>query len=1153
MSLGVGRADLKRSRRGIPPVCLPFPGSSQSQSPHQLLHRPGLRLKMGSLRHIAVTLGFCSLFTVTRGIVLGKPILHAPDVSLAGNIETISCFVSDAPKTEAILYELYQENKAKAFGDYTADDGHAANFTLQAKPDYDGNFFCKASVQNISAVPFTVSDVHYLRVIVPVNGTKLVSDPPLAEVFEGRGLTLTCTVKTGTHVSYQWSHNENPTRMSHHGSSGNRLYVTEATLEDAGNYSCRATNQLNDTQIYSSSDHIFIRVKDSISKPKISLTVHKEDDGYVASVTCRSDKGTPPVNFTFTLLNETGAWQIIREGDPRSASLAVPVTLNRKEGEVRCEAANGDRPVTSDTLTLEVVPVNGTVKLTSNRVGSFSGVAGLALHCEVKRGTFPRYHWFLNDSGLDVRGDFYSIQGDGQTLLLKSVTASSSGFYHCVATDSFDEMNSINSEKLFIDKNGGIVLGKPILHAPDVSLAGDIETISCFVPDAPKTEAILYELYQENKAKAFGDYTAYDGHAANFTLQAKPDYDGNFYCKASVQNISAVPSTISDVHYLRVFVPVEGAELVSDPPLAEVFEGRGLTLTCTVKTGTHVSYQWSHNENSTRMSHHRSSGNRLYVTEATLEDAGNYSCRATNQLNDQIYSSSDHIFIRVKVSVSKPKISLTVHKEDDRYVASVTCRSDKGTPPVNFTFTLQNETRAWQIIREGDPRSASLAVPVTLNRKEGEVRCEAANGDRPVTSDTLTLEVVAVNGTVKLTSNRVGSFSGVAGLALHCEVKRGTFPRYHWFLNDSGLDVRGDFYSIQGDGQTLLLKSITASSSGFYHCVATDSFDEMNSINSEKLFIDKNGLCSLFTVTISVSKPKISLTVHKEDDRYVASVTCRSDKGTPPVNFTFTLQNETRAWQIIREGDPRSASLAVPVTLNRKEGEVRCEAANGDRPVTSDTLTLEVVAVNGTVKLTSNRVGSFSGVAELALHCEVKRGTFPRYHWFLNDSGLDVRGDFYSIQGDGQTLLLKSVTASSSGFYHCVATDSFDEMNSINSEKLFIDKSALAGVSAGVFAVVLSCFLFLLCLLTGCCVYGAIYRRRLSSMKPSPTFISPETDSLESEEEEPVESEYMEDMELVKAANIDYTEKGEEESVDEWPEIERALQISCMDEAVTVI
>ncbi|KAG5853511.1 hypothetical protein ANANG_G00026730 [Anguilla anguilla] len=755
--------------------------------------------------------------------------------------------------TEAILYELYQENKAKAFGDYTADDGHAANFTLQAKPDYDGNFFCKASVQNISAVPFTVSDVHYLRVIVPVNGTKLVSDPPLAEIFEGRGLTLTCTVKTGTHVSYQWSHNENPTRMSHHGSSGNRLYVTEATLEDAGNYSCRATNQLNDTHIYSSSDHIFIR-----------------------------------------------------------------------EGEVRCEAANGDRPVTSDTLTLEVVPVNGTVKLTSNRVGSFSGVAGLALHCEVKRGTFPRYHWFLNDSGLDVRGDFYSIQGDGQTLLLKSVTASSSGFYHCVATDSFDEMNSINSEKLFIDKNGGLVLGKPILHAPDVSLAGDIETISCFVPDAPKTEAILYELYQENKAKAFGDYTAYDGHAANFTLQAKPDYDGNFYCKASVQNISAVPSTISDVHYLRVIVPVEGAELVSDPPLAEVFEGRGLTLTCTVKTGTHVSYQWSHNENPTRMSHHGSSGNRLYVTEATLEDAGNYSCRATNQLNDQIYSSSDHIFIRVKVSVSKPKISLTVHKEDDGYVASVTCRSDKGTPPVNFTFTLLNETRAWQIIREGDPRSASLAVPVTLNRKEGEVRCEAANGDRPVTSDTLTLEVV-------------------------------------------------------------------------------------------------------------------------------------------------------------------------------------------------------------------------------------KRGTFPRYHWFLNDSGLDVRGDFYSIQGDGQTLLLKSVTASSSGFYHCVATDSFDEMNSINSEKLFIDKNALAGVSAGVFAVVLSCFLFLLCLLTGCCVYGAIYRRRLSSMKPSSTFISPETDSLESEEEEPVESEYMEDMELVKAANIDYTEKGEEESVDEWPEIERALQISCMDEAVTVV
>ncbi|KAJ8263876.1 hypothetical protein GJAV_G00142420 [Gymnothorax javanicus] len=489
---------------------------------------------------------------------------------------------------------------------------------------------------------------------------------------------------------------------------------------------------------------------------------------------------------------------------------------------------------------------------------------------------------------------------------------------------------------------GGYILGTPKLEVSDNFLVGKLEEFSCVVPDAPKTGAILYELYQENNPKVLNKSTAYAGNAGIFLLKAQKEHDGNFFCKASVQNDLTVPPTVSDIRSVRVIEPVEGAEFVSDPPLDEVFEGRGLNLTCTVRNGTYVSFYWSHN--GTRWV----SGNQVQVTQAAPEHAGNYSCLATNKLNDtEVYMTNSHVFIRVKVPVSEPRISFTVLKQQDVYLANITCQSEKGTPPVNFSFTHRNSSDEEQFAVREDSLSASFVVHIDLNRNEGDVRCQVDNGDLPVESDVLTLRVVPVGGDVTLTTQHVRSLLKVVGLALHCKVER---------------------------------------------------------------------------------------------------------------------------------------------------------------------------------------------------------GTFPRFHWLLNDTYLDARGEFYSIGGNGQTLLLKSVTARSSGFYHCVVTDSFDETNTLSSEKLFIDEKAVQQVSAVVLGVVLGCFLLLLCLIIGCCLNGCIYRRKLSPLKPRPPSISTETDELDSEKEEPAEDEYTEDIDLIEAAHMDYTDKSEEESVDEWSEIERALQISCIDE-----
>ncbi|KAI1886463.1 hypothetical protein AGOR_G00196010 [Albula goreensis] len=494
-----------------------------------------------------------------------------------------------------------------------------------------------------------------------------------------------------------------------------------------------------------------------------------------------------------------------------------------------------------------------------------------------------------------------------------------------------------------LSQTWAIVLERPILEDFNTSLINSVAVLNCYLPSPPENETIQYELFKGTKS--LGEYSAQHGEKGVFNLWVKDlSYDGNISCKASVQNNTDVKATESDTQSFRVIVPVEGAELRSNPSSGEVFEGRGLSLNCTLKQGTYVSYEWFLNGDSLNQS-----TELLVVQYVTLQDAGNYSCEARNEAYDpdeemtMIYSTSSHRLVKVKAPVSKPNISFTVQREGDDYWAIVTCQSGRGTPPVTFSF--HNQTLADLVSNETASLQATVRIPIILGQNMGEVQCKATNGGDLAVSDAMTLEVVPVGGVAKV----------------------------------------------------------------------------------------------------------------------------------------------------------------------RLEYEM----------------------------------GSYGKVL---LHCDLERGTFPEIHWFLNGTELDSRGQFHKIQE--QALKLTSITPSSTGFYHCEARDSFGTEKRIISEKKIIDRTVLDRVSVLAFAIVLSCLLFLMVLVTACCLYGAIHRRRLTPAKPRPIVLT-EVVSMEDEDEEPEATEYMEDVELVEAAKIedkDTSLTGEEGSVDEWPEIEKALQVNFMDE-----
>ncbi|KAG9334553.1 hypothetical protein JZ751_007489 [Albula glossodonta] len=331
---------------------------------------------------------------------------------------------------------------------------------------------------------------------------------------------------------------------------------------------------------------------------------------------------------------------------------------------------------------------------------------------------------------------------------------------------------------------GAIVLERPILEDFNTSLINSVAVLNRYLPSPPKNETIQYELSKGTKS----------------------------------------------------LVPVEGAELRSNPSSGEVFEGRGLNLSCTLQRGTYVSYEWFLNGDSLNQS-----TELLVVKNVTLQDAGNYSCEARNEAYDpdeemtMIFSTSNHRLVRVKAPVSKPNISFTVQREGDDYWAIVTCQSGRGTPPVTFSF--HSQMLADLVSNETASLQASVRIPIILDQNMGEVQCKATNGDKPALSDPMTLEVVPVGGVAKVRLEyERGSYGKVL---LHCDLDRGTFPEIHWFLNDTELDSRGQFHKIQE--QALKLTSITPSSTGFYHCEARDSFGTEKRIISEKKIIDRTG------------------------------------------------------------------------------------------------------------------------------------------------------------------------------------------------------------------------------------------------------------------------------------------------------------------------
>ncbi|XP_073682398.1 uncharacterized protein [Garra rufa] len=404
--------------------------------------------------HLTLILIGISVFFPRKGALekLDEPVLFGPSAALDGSFVDFYCEIPGKPLNLSVEYELYVEmNPGKVIGTLSSLSGQMATFPLKISTQHEGRLICKASGHNDTDIESSFSEGWDFRVIVPVEGVRIISHPSNKNIWEGQTLTLQCNKTKGTYVSYDWFWNDAPVQMPYD-SSDNTLIIHRVSAKNTGKYICVGSNQFNDTMIFnSSSDILTVDVKEYVSKPEISIEVVKLDDGgYKAVITCQSKKGTP-LN-TFSLLNYTDL-MITETTDRTSVFFNVPIELNRYMGQMRCNASNEGNWVLSESVSLIVESVGGAVTMTPfTHVGLDFQVVGLVLRCKVERGTFPHYSWFLNNSRLVGRGGFYAVAWSDESVLSLAVGRDSAGVYHCQASDRFDNSTSIRSTKMLISK-----------------------------------------------------------------------------------------------------------------------------------------------------------------------------------------------------------------------------------------------------------------------------------------------------------------------------------------------------------------------------------------------------------------------------------------------------------------------------------------------------------------------------------------------------------------------------------------------------------------------------------------------------------------------------------------------------------------------------
>uniref|UniRef100_A0A8C2UJN2 Hemicentin-1 n=1 Tax=Coturnix japonica TaxID=93934 RepID=A0A8C2UJN2_COTJA len=671
---------------------------------------------------------------------------------------------------------------------------------LKATVHDAGQYSCKAI--NIAGSSEKLFNLH---ILVPPSIIGADTPSEIAVILN-QEVSLECRAKGFPFPSIHWFKDSKPLFLGDPNvdlvEKGQVLHIKSARRVDKGHYQCSATNdagkQIKEVKL-------IIHVPPSIKGGNVTTEVSALLNNLI-SLDCET-KGIPVPTITW-----------YKEGRPiisspqalyvdRGQFLQIPHAQVSDSAKYTCHVTNAAGAAEKIYEVDVYVPpvIEGDAETAQSR----QVVAGnsLTLECKAAGNPSPLLTW-LKD-GVPVKAsDSLRIVSGGKKLEILNAVEADRGQYLCVATSIAGEQEIKYRVEIlvppFVEGGDEFLDYIVVLHSPlelECSATGTPSpTITWLKGGQPIEEETRHKILLNGQKLLIS--------------QAQVSDTGHYKC---------VAVNIAGEHEREFVVTVHVPPTIKSAGASEraVVLHKPVTLQCIANGIPSPSITWLKDGQpvNTARGNTRSSGHFLQVAEAQREDAGRYTCVATNAAGEAQQHVQLHVHEPPRMEDAGKMLNETVIVNNPVHLE---CRA-LGNPPPAITWYK-------------DGRSLTSAASVTFLSKGQVLEIEGAQ-----ISDTGVYKCVVVNtaGTAELTyslqvhvppsiSDSSDTVTAVVNnlVRLECEARGIPAPILTWLKDGSPVSSFSNGLQLLSGGRVLMLTSAQISDTGKYACVAVNAAGE---------------------------------------------------------------------------------------------------------------------------------------------------------------------------------------------------------------------------------------------------------------------------------------------------------------------------------------
>ncbi|XP_053098888.1 hemicentin-1 isoform X3 [Hemicordylus capensis] len=673
---------------------------------------------------------------------------------------------------------------------------------LKATIDDSGQYSCKATnVAGISEKFFTVD----VRVPPTIRGYDIPSE---VSVIINQNATLECIVSGSPFPTIQWFKDGKPLFLGDPNievwDKGQILHIKNARRIDKGRYQCSASNsagkQMKELKLII---HVPPAIKGGNITTEVSTLLNN-----VIKLECET-RGIPAPSITWykdgrPIISNPQALYL-----ERGQFLQIPRAQVSDSAKYTCQATN--IAGTAERIFQVDVYVPPVIEGGSETVQNKQVVAGssLVLECNAAGNPPPLLTW-LKD-GVPVKAsDNLHIVSSGRKLEILNAEEADHGQYVCVATSIAGEKEIKYDVEILVPPSleGGNESSDyiVILHSPlelDCPATGTpLPTITWLRNGQPIEGGVGYKILLNGRKLLISRAEVSDtGHYQCIATNKAGDYKMEFDVTVHV------PPTIKS----------------TGPPERSVVIHKPVTLQCIANGIPIPSITWLKDSRPVNTARENikleSSGRILQIAKALMEDAGRYTCVATNAAGEAQQHVQLHVYEPPTLKDAGKMINETVVVNNP---IQLECKAS-GTPlpaitwykdnlPLTITASISFLNRG-QVVQIGSAQISDTGIYkcIVVNAAGvAELFYSLQVHVPPSIADNNEVITVVVNNPVRL----------------ECEARGIPVPILTWLKDGSPVSSFSNGLQILSGGRILVLTSTQISDAGRYTCVAINAAGE---------------------------------------------------------------------------------------------------------------------------------------------------------------------------------------------------------------------------------------------------------------------------------------------------------------------------------------